>query len=479
MISVVDVGSGSYHDSVRLMQVSRLINDMPGVRGCLVAMATELNRALLEEMGFDPSDAAPAGPDDLLIAVTASGQSEIEAARRAVDQALASTSTQTSETLLAPPPHRTIGSAARAIGANLALISVPGPHAFVEAMAALEAGLHVMIFSDNVPVEEELLLKQTAGERGLLVMGPDCGTALVMGLGLGFSNVVQPGPVGITGASGTGIQQLCCLLDASGVGVRHALGSGSRDLSAEIGASSTLQALSALDADPEVQVIVVVSKPPDPQVTMRVEQAIARCSTPVVRALLGSPGVTLEKAARDAVEAIGFDWEDPPVWHPETSVSRRGQLRGLFSGGTLCAEARAIVVEDLVDVGAEPNAPGHWLCDFGADRYTQGRAHPMIDPMLRLEALAEVVEDPATGTVLIDVVLGHGAHPDPANGLAPLVVRARNEGIGVVASLCGTRSDPQGRDEQAARLQAAGAEVYLSNAEAATRAVRLTQEARS
>jgi FdrA protein len=476
MISSVEVVSGSYYDSVRLMQVSRLISDMAGVERCLVAMSTDLNLHLLSEMGFDPLEADYAGPDDLIVAIGARDQSTLDAARAAVDQVLAAPSNLTSAGLFVAPPARTVGTGAGAIGANVALVSVPGPHAFVEAMAALEAGIHVMIFSDNVALEHELLLKEVAAERQLLVMGPDCGTAIVHGLGLGFANVVQPGPVAITGASGTGIQQLCCLLDSSGVGVRHALGTGSRDLSREVGASSTIRALGALDADPEVQVIVVVAKPPDSEAAAALERAVEGCSTPVVPAMLGSPDVTLERTARQTVDLLGVPWVAPPVWRPESFETRQGHLRGLFSGGTLRAEAHVIASTTLSDLATEPDAPGHWLCDFGADRYTRGRAHPMIDPSLRLEALDEVIGDPTTGTVLIDVVLGHGAHPDPARDLAPLVSRASQRGIATVTSLCGTRGDPQGRDEQAERLQAAGAEVYLCNAEAAARAARLTTE---
>jgi FdrA protein len=282
--------------------------------------------------------------------------------------------------------------------------------------------------------------------------------------------------VALAGASGTGIQQICCLLDATGVGVRHALGTGSRDLSADIGALSTLQALKALDADPEVAAIVLVSKPPDPAVAEHVEEAVAACRTPIVTALLGSRGVTLEAAAKHVTEILGTPWTEPPMWRVETTRARAGALRGLFSGGTLRAEAHAIAEATLGPVATEP-ARGHWLCDFGADRYTQGRAHPMIDATLRLEALATTIGDPTTGVIVIDVVLGHGAHADPASEFVPLIENARTSGIAVVASLCGSRGDPQGRDDQAERLMAAGAEVYLSNAAATVRAVQLTGEA--
>ncbi len=475
MIDIVDVVTRRYHDSVRLMQVSRSIADMNGVQASMVAMGTDLNLELLSEMGFDTGHTTGSGADDLLIAVRADDQATADLARAEVDRLLTAAPRPAAGAPFTPPPPHTVESAADSVGANLALISVPGPHAFVEAMAALEHGMHVMVFSDNVSVEHELALKTKAATEDLLVMGPDCGTAIVHGLGLGFSNVVEPGPVAITGASGTGIQQLCCLFDASGVGVRHALGTGTRDLSAEIGARSTLAALDALDADPEVEVIVLVSKPPDPSVAESVGDAVSACRTPVVNAMLGSADVTLEAAARQAVEVLGKPWVEPPTWRTEIATSRSGALRGLFSGGTLRAEAKAIAEEGLGQLADEPGVPGHWLCDFGDDRYTRGRAHPMIDPAIRLDALAATIDDSETGVVVVDVVLGHAAHPDPASGLVPLVEDARNWGVAVIVSLCGSRGDPQGRDDQARRLMEAGAEVYQSNAAAAGRAVQLTE----
>jgi FdrA protein len=409
-----------------------------------------------------------------VVAVRAVDESAVAAAVATAQRALSGPPPASGGGLFTPPPARTAAAAGRAAGAGLALISVPGPHAFVEAIDAVRAGMHVMVFSDNVPVADEVALKEEAARRDLLVMGPDCGTAIVAGVGLGFANVVDPGPVGLTGASGTGLQQMCCLLDAAGVGVRHALGTGSRDLSAEVGGRSTLRALAALDADPGIEVIVVVSKPPDPTVAARVAAAVAACTTPVVTALLGEPGVTLEGAARETIAALGRDAPEPPSWLPHrTTGARPGVLRGLFSGGTLRDEARAIAVPVVGPVAVDASAGGHRMVDYGDDEYTRGRAHPMIDPSLRLDALAAAVADPVTAVVLLDVVLGHAAHPDPAAELVPLVEGAVAAGIPVVVSLCGSRLDPQGRDRQAETLAGAGAEVYLSNAAAARRAAAL------
>lgn len=287
----LEMRRGAYHDSVVLMAVSRAAADVEGVEAALVAMATDLNLSLLDGMGFSAAEVGEAGPDDLVIAVSAEGDDALQSARAAIEAALAARPrTAGTEGLSPAAPPRTVASAAGRGAHRLALISVPGASAFVEAMDALRAGLHVMVFSDNVPIDQEVALKQEAARRGLLVMGPDCGTAIVGGVGLGFANVVRPGSVGIVGASGTGTQQLCCLLNGADVGVRHALGVGGRDLSEDVGGISTLAALQALDADPAIEVIVVVSKPPAPAVAERVRRAARACTTPVVLALLGRGG---------------------------------------------------------------------------------------------------------------------------------------------------------------------------------------------
>jgi FdrA protein len=475
VITRVEIRRGEYHDSVRLMQASRALLDAPGIDEALVAMATDLNLGLLEDLGFMLDPAESVGPNDLLVAARARDEAALGGALLVLDDRLAP-SLATGPGPMLPPPPRTIESAARTVGANLALVSVPGPHAFVEAMAALRSGLHVMVFSDNVPVEQEVLLKQAAIERERLMMGPDCGTAIVGGVGLGFANAVRPGPVGIAGASGTGIQQLSCLLDDAGVGTRHALGTGSRDLSAEVGGASTLQALAALDADPAIEVIVVVSKPPAPTVAARVGERAMGCETPVVLTFLGEEGVTLEGAAKAVLTHLGRAMPSPLSWPSPTGIDPRpGSLRGLFSGGTLRDEARSIASARLGPVAIDARAEGHRLVDLGGDEFTRGRAHPMIDQRLLIDHFEEVIGDDTTGVVLLDVVLGYGAHPDPASDLVPAIERAVQRDIGVVVSLCGCAGDPQDRGRQAQTLQGVGASVWSSNAAAVRHAVALVE----
>jgi FdrA protein len=507
---VVELRRGAYHDSVTLMQVSGTLAGVDGVTAAQVAMGTELNLDLMRGMGFDLPDGI--GPNDLVLAVRGTDEDALERARAALDTSLTASSAGGPGGAgrgAAPPPHTTGAAARRSPGANLALVSVPGPHAFTEAMDALEAGLSVMLFSDNVPVEAEIRLKEEGARRGLLVMGPDCGTAAVAGVGLGFANTVPQGPVGIVAASGTGAQQLMSLLAGAGVGVSHCLGVGGRDLSTAVNARSTRQALAMLDQDEATELIVVVSKPAPGEVAESLRSYVDELKTPVQFAVLGRGQPDLTAAAVSAVEATGAVWSDPRSWPaPEERQGHYGVLRGLFAGGTLCDEAM-VIASDLLGpdapvrsnipldpslaLGADLQSDGHLMIDFGDDALTQGRAHPMIDQRTRLDRIAAEASrlagngsaadggPPGGAVLLLDVVLGHGAHPDPASELAPALAdalataAATGRDLAVVVSLCGTAEDPQGLDRQVAAFVAAGASVHLSNAAAARKAVELLE----
>jgi len=459
MSTHVELRPGAYADSVTLLQVSRTVQGLDGVVAAQVAMATPLNIEVLTGMGFDvPGEATP---NDLVVALRLDDAGTLAAALAGVDQALRDANRRDSGPTEEAPP-RTTASALRRAPEAVVLVSVPGASAFVEAMDALEAGCDVMVFSDNVPVDQEVALKRVAAEHGLLVMGPDCGTAVVGGLGLGFANTVSPGPVGIVAASGTGCQQVLALLDRAGVGVTSALGVGGRDLSADVRGLATREAMRRLDEDPAVELIVLVSKPPADEVAAEIEAYAATLATPVEYALLGPGRPDLTAATEAVLRRLG---RDVPAWPVSGSASPgAGHVSGLFVGGTLAGEARLIA-----DETAGPDA-GHTFVDFGDDRYTTGRAHPMIDPSLRLEHLARAAADPATGVLLLDVVLGHGAEPDPAATLAPALAGVDRP---VVVTVVGTDADPQGLAGQVAALAAAGAEVHLSNAAATRRALEL------
>ena len=489
MTDHLEVRKGAYYDSVSLMQVSRQVAGAAGVSAAQVAMATELNLEVIGGMGFIVPEGVQ--PNELVVAIRADDEDGVAAGLAALQQslgALKSAGTQAGGFGDAPAP-RTLGAAVSRAGATLALVSVPGEYATIEALDALGRGVSVMLFSDNVPVEDEVRLKDVAARADLLVMGPDCGTAVVGGVALGFANVVRRGPVGIVAASGTGAQQVMALLDAAGVGVSHCLGVGGRDLSAAVAGRSTRQALAALAADEGTEAVVVVSKPPAPGVLADLEAYAAGLGVPVHWAILGAGRPDLTAATESALAATGVDLPEWPAWEgPAATGPVGGHLRGLFCGGTLADEAMLIASAELGDIrsniplspelalGADLRADGHTVIDFGDDTLTRGRPHPMIDPTLRLERLRSEAADPTCGVLLLDLVLGHGAHPDPAPELAAAIAAARESagrGRRVVVALTGTTGDPQGLERSAAILQQAGASVYLSNAQATRHAVSL------
>jgi FdrA protein len=482
--------SGVYADSVKLMQVSRDVGARDGVRAVLVAMATPLNLELAATMGLAPDEAA--SPEQLLVAIRADDDAALSAATAAVEVALAARERATGPATAVPV--RTIGAGLAELpdGSALAIVSVPGQYAVAEAADAIAAGRSVLVFSDGVPVEHEVALKRAAHRAGVLVMGPDCGTAIVSGVALGFANVVRPGPVGLVAASGTGAQQVSCLLDAAGVGVSHVLGVGGRDLSEAVGGLATLDALAALDADPATERVLLVSKPPAPSVAEAVADAAAKLSVPVRSAALSPETPDLTAAVEALLGDLGMA---VPVW-PSRSGERAAAapgavLKGFYSGGTLADEAMLLASPVLgeirsntplrpeLDLGTDLSARGHVVIDFGDDALTAGRAHPMIDPTLRLEAIAALAASGEPAVLLLDVVLGHGADPDPAAALGPALAAAR-EGAGaplpVVVALIGTDGDPQGWTRQADALAAVGAAVFASNAAATRYALSLLED---
>ncbi|MBB5082942.1 FdrA family protein [Nonomuraea endophytica] len=422
---------GVYRDSVTLMRISKTLSDLDGVEVAVVAMATPLNLDLARDLGFELPAADPA---DLLVAVRGE---RAEAAHAELDALLSANAPLAAASDSEQPPLTT-RSAARRTEAGVVLVSVPGEHAYAEAVDAVEAGLSVMVFSDGVPVEQEIALKDLAAEKGVLVMGPDCGTAVISGVGLGFANVLRPGPVGIVAASGTGAQQLSCLLDLAGVGVSHVLGVGGRDLSPEVGGRSANRAIAMLDEDPATELIVLVSKQPP-----------VRPAVPAKRFVEASADLTA--TAEHVLKELGRPVPEWPAWPAWAGRTVTGALRGIYSGGTLCAEAGGV-------------AGTGTFVDYGDDAYTRGRPHPMIDPTLRLEALAAVAEG---DVVLMDVVLGHGADPDPAASYAHAIARCPAT---VVVALIGSAGDPQDLHRQAAAFREAGAAVFTSNAQAARHA---------
>lgn len=481
------VKSGAYFDSVVLMRVAAELATHPGINTASLVMATPANRDVLATAGLLTDEAASAGPNDLVIAVDADG-ADFEEAFAAADEALSRRTASSSEGAGEPLRARTVAQ----VEAGLAVISTPGRYAAAEALKSLRRGMSVFMFSDNVPVQQEVMLKREAHARGLILMGPDCGTAIIGGLPLGFANVVRGGDIGLIGASGTGLQEISSLIDRWGAGVSHVIGVGSHDLSAEVGATSMHDAIDAFAADPATLVLGLVSKPPDPSVAEQVLTHAAKSGMPVVAAFLGADGndapkgvtvvATLEEAARQLVAASSG--KEPPRRQvdevpPFTSTGGRHLLRGLFAGGTFAYEAKILLEPhlgaisddaDLPAVGRPARLPDkHLIVDLGDDRFTAGRPHPMIDPAVRAEMLHAAGEDPRTAVILLDVVLGYMAADEPAGDLAPAIrgITSREDAPLVIAFVVGTAGDPQGLERQERILRDAGAYLLDSSTAAA------------
>jgi succinyl-CoA synthetase alpha subunit len=495
-----------YKDSVELMQIGAALRKRPGVEEASCVMATPANLAQLGAGGLTVD--VEARPSDLLLVV----RGEPDACAQAIDAAdallhagAAATHEPTAAFAL---PLASIGAALdQAPDADLALISVPGDYAAAEAMKALSRGLHVMLFSDNVSLDEERAVKRYAAARDRLVMGPDCGTAIINGIPLGFANVVRRGDIGLVAASGTGLQEVTCRIHNLGGGVSQAIGTGGRDLHEKIGGATMLQGLAALAQDVRTRVIVLVSKPPAPAVASRILDLAMTSGKPAVVHFLGADGnalrgknlhaaQSLAHAADLAVALSTGDARVPADPADSTHAASSGAMapaqravRGLFCGGTFCYEAQlAFVAQGL---RCRSNAPVHGalpldeasgdnaFIDLGDDEYTRGRPHPMIDPGPRNAAVRAAGRDPRIAAILFDVVLGYGAHPDPADELAQALADAQREAAAAgrtlvaIGHVCGTDDDPQVKAGQVRKLTAVGALVADSNIHAATLAANL------
>jgi FdrA protein len=436
-------------DSVALMRVARRVGALAGVEAAALMIGTPANKAMLRDSGLLESEAAAASANDLILAVRAS---EERVALNALESAQEFLSDKPVDEQRLPHVRTLAGALDLLPGANLALISVPGEFAAQEARKALERGLHVFLFSDNVAIDEEVKLKRLANDKGLFFMGPDCGTALIAGTPLGFANAVPRGEIGIVSASGTGLQEVSTLIARLGGGISQGIGVGGRDLDARVGGLATLVALEALESDAGTAKIVLISKPPAPEIAERVLERVRQLRKPVIPCFLDT---TLREAAERAMNRK-IEWTNRP-----SAPKRRGKVIGLYCGGTLCSEAERIVRSR----GAESA-----FTDLGEDRYTRGRPHPMIEPELRNEHLKAALSDLAVSVILVDVVLGYGAHEDPAGVLVEAL--RRNDKI-VIASVTGTDADPQNRSRQVAILENAGVIVAPSNAHAAELAAEL------
>lgn len=502
------VKASQYFDSVSLMNIARDVRALAGIDDAALVMGTDANKSLLQQVGALSADAQVASPTDLIVMV--SGDSGV------LDEALAFAEKRLTQRPAASGAEthrpRTLRSAFRSQPlTNLVVISVAGAYAAAEAWRALQQGLHVLLFSDNVSVEDEVALKRYAVEHGLLLMGPGAGTALINGAALGFANVVPAGPIGIISAAGTGLQEVSSLLAQYGVGITQGIGVGGRDLADAVGGLMMLHAARALQSDPATDVIVAIAKLPSPVISANVLDQLAQSDKPAVVIFMGAEDLpaapassihlarTLQEAAMVAAAlAQGGDvsaipaqliaqTEDLRVRARELAARLQpGQryLRGLFSGGTLCEEAMRIWHASLGDIWSNgPLTPElrlpdsnqsyrHCALDLGEEEFTVGRPHPMIDNDLRIRRLLHEAADPEVAVIQLDLVLGYGAHPDPASELAPAIRQARaiaaREGrdLLIVGALTGTDGDPQPLSAQARAFEAAGTLLCPSNAAA-------------
>lgn len=491
------IEESAYLDSVSLMRISKKATEARGIESAMVAMATDTNLLLLKEAGFDPEGAAGATSNDIIIALDATDAASLERALALVRHEIEGGATAGERVEYAP---RSLDGALKARpDLNLVFISVPGRFAAVEAHRALKAGRHVMIFSDNVPIEEEVKLKAMGRASGLLVMGPDCGTAIINGVGLGFANAVPRGNVGMVSASGTGAQEVSSALARFGVGISQLIGTGSRDVSAAVGGVTTIMGIKALAADESTKVIAIISKVPDGAVGRDILGLARQSDKPCVIWFAGQEarprednlefaGTLADTARRAARAATGRELGLPEMDGGATLVTDlRGRLtvgrkfvRGLFGGGTLGQEAVFLLKPSLGCINTnmrlpgtsfldDPSAsPGHTIVDLGDDALTRGRAHPMIDQTYKLARMAREFADPETAVILTDVVLGYGCNADPGGEVARALhklkpTRGAAGGPLVVVCLCGTYDDPQDYARQKRELESAGALVKETN----------------
>jgi FdrA protein len=501
MAIVSTVKKNFYQDSMKLMHISQKLSNLSGVKKAAAIMATEANLAMLKETGLLKKEIDSASPSDLIVAIEAESE-------KAANKAL-----KTLDALLAPHQggiaskidYKDLDSANNDLPqANIVVVSVPGEYAKLEVAKAVERGLNVFLFSDNVSIDEEIELKLRASEKGLLIMGPGCGTAIINGVGLGFSNVVNRGPIGIIAAAGTGMQEVTSLINNWGSGISHAIGVGGRDLSDKVGGKMTMEAIRMLQSDEGTKALLLVSKPPSDKVARSVRDFIRKGHLPAVLCFLGMKNTrskdsklqfatNLDQAALDVIKLVGADNTAPKVlsddrWKKAAQKCRsllttdQLYLRGLFSGGTLCYEAQQILTPMLGKIYS--NAPlykqnklknshvskQHTCVDLGEEEFTRGRPHPMIDATQRSERLLQEASNPDVAVILFDVVLGYVASPDPVGDLIPAINEskemAKNNGrsIAFVAHVCGTVRDPQGLKSQEEKLEKAGVLILPTNA---------------
>ncbi len=494
------VKKNHYQDSMNLMRISKEIGALPGVKKAAAIMATDANIKMLMDANLIDKTFDSVTANDLIVAVETESDNVMEEVMEKLDSLLKPKQANVGDAAR----HRVLDSDISNLEANLLLVSVPGQFAKIEVAKAIDKGLHTFLFSDNLTIEEEIELKERAQKNGLLMMGPGCGTAIINGVGLGFSNVINRGPIGVVGAAGTGLQEVTCLINNLGSGITHAIGVGGRDLSEGVGGIMTLESLKMLQNDDNTEVLIIISKPPSATVADKIINAIGESKKPTVVCLLGNYlsvrnyekiifASTLEEAVLGALQYVNKNGKKSNL-HPKKSLKKYSEkiisllkpsqhyVRGLYSGGTLCYEAQQILTPILGEIYS--NAPlnkryklknsylsqGHTCVDLGEEEFTLGHPHPMIDATIRNERLIQEASDPNVSVILFDIVLGYVASPDPAGDILSAIKEAKSiserQGcsLAFISHVCGTEHDPQSLRVQMDKLQKEGVQVFASNA---------------
>lgn len=491
------IKENTYQDSIVLMLLSNKLSSIDGVNKVSIMMGTPANKDIFKSSGLGTDDLEKAKPNDIVIVVDTDDEAKVDEVSHAVDEELKGNA-EKDESSSSKEANNWNKAMDLANNPNLAMISIPGQYAAMEADNALNNGLHVFMFSDNVAKEDEVALKQKAHEKGLMVMGPDCGTGIIHSVPLAFTNIVNEGDIGVVGASGTGIQEVTTIIDREGKGVTNAIGTGGRDLSTEVGAITMLDSIKALNQDPKVEVITVISKPPAKEVEDKVLNVLRNIEKPIVTLFLGHKpeyteaniyhAYTLEEAARVSVQLSN---KEEPNFTPSVLKDvevklddEQKAIKGYYSGGTLASEA-AMLIKDALNVNSDKaegfalKAGDHEVIDLGDDMYTQGKPHPMIDPEKRIEMLETSADQASTAVIMIDNVIGYGSHDDMANELAPTIsrikakVQEQGRDITILATVVGTEHDHQGYEQQQQTLREAGAIICDTNDQMVRTAIEL------
>ena len=500
------IKGGLYYDSVTLMQAAKELSLMNGVMDSAVVMATAENKSIVKTSGLYTSNLHKASDNDLVIIVKADNGFVISKAFKRIDEILKEKRKAVSSSRSMEKNARSLENAFEMLDANMALISVAGKYAGSLAERCLDKNLNVMLFSDNISLETEIALKKKALKKNLLVMRPACGTAIINGVPLAFANSVKRGNIGIVAASGTGLQEVSCIISNEGGGISQGLGTGSRDVKKEVGAITFMAALKALEKDSDTDVILLVSKPPHPSIMKKIIKAAKNIKKPIVAVFLGGEfksklkdnfyfAKTLQEAALKAVYIakegkphqaivkifdINTELEKIAVEHSKNKNPKQKYLRGLFTGGTFACEAQIILKDIIGDIWSNvpvdkkyklKNSLGlkeNSVIDLGEDEFTVGRPHPMIDYSLRNKMIISESKKPDIAVMLLDIVLGYGSNMNPIADIMPAVRQAfkNNKKLSIIASVTGTETDPQTRSKVAGALRKAGVVITDSNASA-------------